>query len=261
NSLTGGTPNVIADNAANIHAGGNCVVSPLVQNRLEASPRTLAQVRTLDRNSFRSLTDFVRITAGFSALVSNGKTFAIDLAVVGTRARVMNRVRDLAVTVANALVARVEAASPPPPPPPVDVTIGTLPAGRSVTIVFDVTVNTPPVAQYSTQGMVTWTNSGSALTDDPAVGGLTDPTVTPGDRFNTSTALSSSLSPAFQGDSITFTAIVSPTEGSGLTPDGTVQFKDGVANLGSAATCVQDTAAHTCTAQLTTTTLATGTRS
>ena len=88
---------------------------------------------------------------------------------------------------------------------------------------------------------------------------LTNTVTTTGDRYDTTTALVSSLNPSYQAESITFTATVTPTQGS-VTPDGTVQFKDGVSNLGAAVTCAA-APSNTCTAQLTTTTLATGTRS
>ena len=60
--------------------------------------------------------------------------------------------------------------------------IGTLPAGESVTITFNVSVNNPftgPTAQVANQGTVSGTNFGDVLTDDPDVGGTADPTVTP----------------------------------------------------------------------------------
>ena len=161
---------------------------------------------------------------------------------------VMTRVRALAAAVAGSVVARLEAASPPQPTAPVDVALGTLPAGKTITIVFDVTVNAPPVAQYSTEGTVSGTNFSDVLT-----GMVT----TAGDKFNTATVLVSSLNPASQGESITFTATV--TADGALTPDGTLQFKDGVSNLGTALTCAGS--ANTCSAQFTTDALATGTRS
>jgi hypothetical protein len=64
----------------------------------------------------------------------------------------------------------------------VSVNIGTLPAGESVTITFQVTVNDPPpagVTQVSNQGTVSSTNFVDVLTDDPSVAGANDPTVTP----------------------------------------------------------------------------------
>ncbi|HKO96858.1 MAG TPA: Ig-like domain-containing protein [Pyrinomonadaceae bacterium] len=65
----------------------------------------------------------------------------------------------------------------------VNLNIGTLPAGESMTITFQVTINSPLVppttTQVSNQGTVSGTNFSPVLTDDPTVGGTADPTVTP----------------------------------------------------------------------------------
>ena len=87
----------------------------------------------------------------------------------------------------SALPAALEAS---PQPPAVDVALGTLPAGKTITVVFDVTVNTPPVAQYSTQGTVSGTNFSDVLT-----GTVT----TPGDKFNTATAAGLVVEPRVAG--------------------------------------------------------------
>src|SRR5262249_16228754 len=115
----------------------------------------------------------------------------------------------------------------------VTVNIGTLRAGKSVTIKFQVTVNSPPnltllnPARVRNQGTVSGSNFASVLTDDPAVGGASDPTDTPVDLFDTSTSLISSLNPSNFGDQVTFTATVSetPTQAS-ADPTGTVDFID-----------------------------------
>lgn len=63
----------------------------------------------------------------------------------------------------------------------VSVNLGTLRAGDSVTITFQVTVNDPPpagVTQVSNQGTVSGTNFTDVLTDDPATPAAPDPTVT-----------------------------------------------------------------------------------
>lgn len=65
----------------------------------------------------------------------------------------------------------------------VNVTIGTLPAGKSVTIVFDVTVNTVSQvsglkAQVCNQATVSGTGFSNVLTDDPDVSGSSNPTCT-----------------------------------------------------------------------------------
>ena len=64
----------------------------------------------------------------------------------------------------------------------VNLAIGTLPAGESVTIKFRVQIDDPfmgSAAEVSNQGTVSGTNFGDVLTDDPTVGGAADPTVTP----------------------------------------------------------------------------------
>jgi uncharacterized repeat protein (TIGR01451 family) len=64
----------------------------------------------------------------------------------------------------------------------VNATIGTLPAGKSVRVQFQVTVNSPlpsGVSQVSNQGTISGSNFASVQTDDPAAGGSADPTVTP----------------------------------------------------------------------------------
>jgi CSLREA domain-containing protein len=61
----------------------------------------------------------------------------------------------------------------------------------------------------------------------------------------TTTAMSSSANPSDSGQSVTFTATVTSTAG---TPTGTVQFRDGANNLGSAVNCVAG-GGNSCTAQ------------
>jgi uncharacterized repeat protein (TIGR01451 family) len=71
---------------------------------------------------------------------------------------------------------------PTPSGETVTASIGTLPAGKTVHVQFQVTVNSPlpsSVSQVSNQGTVSGDNFASVLTDDPAVGGSSDPTVTP----------------------------------------------------------------------------------
>ncbi len=58
-------------------------------------------------------------------------------------------------------------------------TIGTLPAGKSVTLNFAATVPTNTTAtSVSTQGTISGSNFANVLTDDPALGGAADPTTT-----------------------------------------------------------------------------------
>ncbi len=61
------------------------------------------------------------------------------------------------------------------------VTIGTLPPGKSITVTFQVTVNTTPATftSVSSQGTISGDNFANVLTDDPDVAGPANPTVTP----------------------------------------------------------------------------------
>ena len=60
--------------------------------------------------------------------------------------------------------------------------IGDIPPGKTVVVTFSVQVENPlkpaNTTQISNQGTVKGTNFADVLTDDPTVGGATDPTVT-----------------------------------------------------------------------------------
>ncbi|HEX3558934.1 MAG TPA: Ig-like domain-containing protein, partial [Pyrinomonadaceae bacterium] len=119
--------------------------------------------------------------------------------------------------------------------------LGTIKQGDSVQITFKVTLNNPPNldapdlsggAHVSNQGTVSGTGFASVPTDDPSVGGATDPTKTPVDLFHSQTTLASDHpGSANNGDTVTFTATVSlapatsPTPATPTTPSGTVTFK------------------------------------
>jgi CSLREA domain-containing protein len=130
----------------------------------------------------------------------------------------------------------------------------TLPAGKSITIVFKVTLNNLPnlsllnPPRVSNQGRVFGTNftlvngftSASPNTNDPAppvlAPGTHVATETLADLFNTTTSVITSGSPSQQGDPVTFTATVSfnPTgspAGTPGTPTGSVTFKDGASPI------------------------------
>ena len=95
----------------------------------------------------------------------------------------------------NARVLRNHAARTPMSFADVMLNIGTLPAGESVTITFNATVNNPftsATPSVSNQGTVSGSNFANVLTDDPTVGGAADPTVTPIDLPAVSVAVSPS---------------------------------------------------------------------
>lgn len=85
------------------------------------------------------------------------------------------------------------------------ITIGDLPAGKSLTIVFKVTINSGTLAtQISAQGTVSGTNFSNVSTDDlPQPGGAADPTITVVEQRPTV----SNISPSVNEDAIlTFSA-------------------------------------------------------
>jgi CSLREA domain-containing protein len=115
----------------------------------------------------------------------------------------------------------------------VTINIGTLRAGDSVEITYEVTVDNPPnlsllnPPRVSNQGSVSYAESGTpVLTDDPSAGGAADPTETPVDLFDTSTNLVSNINPSNFGEQVTFTATVSETPAQTPNPTGTVDFID-----------------------------------
>ena len=145
----------------------------------------------------------------------------------------------------------------------VNRTIGTLRAGDSVTITFQVTVDNPPnltllnPPRVRNQGTVSGSNFSNVLTDDPAVGGAVDPTDTPVDLFDTSTTLASDLNPSNFGDLVTFTATVAETPVQATAdPSGTVDFID--TSNGNAVVC-DDVVLAAGQAQCQTSTLTAGT--
>ncbi|PYS45741.1 MAG: hypothetical protein DMF68_21340 [Acidobacteria bacterium] len=114
----------------------------------------------------------------------------------------------------------------------------TLPAGKTVTITFQVTLNNPPNLsgpsnpKVSTQGTLQGSFTGSPLTtDDPSVGGTNDATVTNVDLFNSTTTVSSSSPTSNSSQSVTLTATIgttgSPAPPGGTNRTGTVAFYDG----------------------------------
>ena len=70
-------------------------------------------------------------------------------------------------------------------------------------------------------------------------------------KDDSSTSPSSSMNPSSSGQSVTFNAVVSTSMPSSGTPTGTVQFKDGVTNLGSPVTLSSGTAASSPISSLT----------
>ncbi|MCA1593451.1 MAG: cadherin-like domain-containing protein [Acidobacteria bacterium] len=97
----------------------------------------------------------------------------------------------------------------------VSVSIGTLRAGDSVTITFQVTVDDPYSGgpNVSNQGTVSGSNFSNVLTDDPAVGGAADPTLTPINSINIFARDGSAAEPVSGTTPLLFTVTLSSPAG------------------------------------------------
>ena len=92
----------------------------------------------------------------------------------------------------------------------VNVTIGTLPATKPITIVFDAQIDPAPTnTQVCNQGQAAYTGGGAAtLSDDPSVGGAMDPTCTDLDMADLAVVKTESSDPVIAGNSLTYVITV-----------------------------------------------------
>lgn len=112
----------------------------------------------------------------------------------------------------------------------INVNIGTLPAGKSMTITFQATIDTPfNATQVSNQGTVSYTG-GSVLTDDPATGAFGDPTVTP---VGSPATISCPANITANTDPGQFTASVAYSVTAAGSPSPTVDCKIGATSITS----------------------------
>ena len=119
----------------------------------------------------------------------------------------------------------------------------TLPDGKTITITFKATLNAPPNLSGPSNPKVTAqaTLTGSfvgnpLLSDDPSVGGTTDPTSTNVDLYDSTTTLSASPSNSTStSQAVTFTATIGTSgtpNGSATNRTGTVNFRDNGVSIG-----------------------------
>lgn len=93
----------------------------------------------------------------------------------------------------------------------VNVVVGSLPAGKTITVRFRARIANPVapgVTQVSYQGTVTGTNFATLSTDDPATGSVGDATVTPLNVADLSVAKTGLPNPVFAGGTLTYTITV-----------------------------------------------------
>src|SRR5262249_52689477 len=230
----------------------NCSFSPLASNGSRANGTiTLARVLpTQGTHGDLALTRLLRgaravADATEGAVADARRNVRANYTSIFARAVVLQQTLSTAIqsvgrSAAGALVTPLQAFTAS-----VDVDLGTLAGGRSITVIYDVTVDPPPVATYDTHATISGSNFS---TFDTTTGTM------PGDRYNTTTVVASSKTPAARGESVPLTATVTPTQGTGLTPDGTIQFKDNGVAIGSPIVCA-DAGSNTCAAQVATSSL------
>lgn len=127
----------------------------------------------------------------------------------------------------------------------VTVNVGTLPAGKSMTITFQVTIDSSfSGTQVSNQGTVNYTG-GSTLTDDPDTGALGDPTVT---QVGSPATISCPADISVGTDPGQFSASVTFAATAGGSPAPTVDCKIGATTITSPHTFPVGTTAVQCTA-------------
>ncbi|MCA1627369.1 MAG: hypothetical protein LC742_05345 [Acidobacteria bacterium] len=119
--------------------------------------------------------------------------------------------------------------------------IGVLPAGKSVAITFNVTVNNPyqgATNQVSNQGTVSGTNFSNVLTDDPDVAGAANPTLTTIDQPDVTVAVSPSSVLEDGSDNLVYTFTREGSTAAGLTVNfsvgGTATFNTDYTQTGAA---------------------------
>ncbi len=172
-------------------------LQPLMQNTLSPAVRRLPdsrhigagnpQAKVSDKGRSGAERTMISQRRPSSTSVASTRKPGIDSAAnkVTNQTRLMNHVSRNRTTAASRSTTLAD----------VLLNIGTLPAGESVTITFNVTVDNPftgALPQVSNQGTVSGTNFADVLTDDPTVGGTADPTVTPIDLPQVSVAVSPS---------------------------------------------------------------------
>ncbi|HXC70501.1 MAG TPA: Calx-beta domain-containing protein, partial [Pyrinomonadaceae bacterium] len=169
------------------------LTAPLMQNTLSPATRRLPNSQSILVGRNNSVTEksvasqigkpAASKTNAPAARISSSRIARVKPAASQQSSRVMHHAPRRTAATFNSMFADVM------------LSIGTLPAGESVTITFHATVNNPftgSMAQVSNQGTVSGTNFADVLTDDPDVGGAADPTVTPIDLPQVSVTVSPS---------------------------------------------------------------------
>jgi uncharacterized repeat protein (TIGR01451 family) len=216
-SVTGRSPDLSDD--PDVGGASDPTVTPIVRPVLSA---TLVDALQVDSNSDGLIGpgDTLRYTAVVSNTGNQGAT-----SVVFTHPVVANA--SLVDGTVTATAGTIDVGNGGGPDTTVQVTLGAMANGASETITFDVLIDSPiaaGTAQLSAQGSVTAANAPTASTDDLAVGGATDPTITPLDYVVETLTLVDALlvdgnadGNADPGETLSYTAVLDTTGTRNLT--------------------------------------------
>jgi len=143
----------------------------VVSNPILRAPKTVILLADNDFNGIPSPGDVLR----YQVVVSNSGTGFATGVVLNDTPDSNTTLVPASVTTSQGVIANGNAGTPP-----VTVNLGTIPNGGSATVTFDVSINPLPagVTSVRNQGAVSSNELPTFLTDDPALGGTADPTIT-----------------------------------------------------------------------------------
>jgi uncharacterized repeat protein (TIGR01451 family) len=157
-----------------VGGGADPTVTPVTILPVVSATKTDALLNDVDGDTLAEPGDTLRYTI---TITNSGADDATAVAFTDTPDGNTSLITGSVTTSAGAIVSGNGGGDPS-----VSVNVGTIAASTSATIVFDVLIDDPlppGTTVVSNQGNVTGTNFANVLTDDPAVGGGADPTVTP----------------------------------------------------------------------------------
>lgn len=186
--LAGGTFNVRQTSVADLATANGLTVADIsTSGTFNFGAGACAQpVAMLDGpvnlRGYTAQADVENSIAGSLLAVMSGGSAVNNRALAGNEMESAHAKRILSGGTASAISKAAVISPAPPSGETVTASIGTLQAGKTVRVQFQVTVNDPlpgGVSQVSNQGTISGSNFASVQTDDPTVGGSSDPTVTP----------------------------------------------------------------------------------
>jgi hypothetical protein len=182
------------------------------------------------------------------------QSFTINVAPGNTTTALISSVNPSVFGVSNTFTATVTANSPSGGSPQ-----GTVNFKDGASTIGTGTLNSSGMATFSISSLTVGSHTITAQhVASLSFNTSTSSSVTQVVRANPTVSVISSQNPSNLGANVTFTATVKPPAGVAITPTGTVQFEDGGTNIAAPVTCTAGPG-NTCTAQVSTSTLTSGT--